>query len=186
MRGLQPTGVTGHDHDDDALNHRRPPGSSSSAKPDVRGLMPQTPGAPGGATVLISADITRIFANDVTNSIIVLAIPEDYQVIKETIEKIDIVPRQVVIEGIIAQVNLTDNLSLGVAWALKTDHRRSERADIVRWWSARSITDADKTLGHGIHLCRVRTTGAWSGPLSRPRDRVKGQGFGRPPHPRIG
>jgi general secretion pathway protein D len=68
----------------------------------------------------MASDITRIFANDVTNSIVVLAIPEDYQIIKETIEKIDVVPRQVVIEGLIAQVNLTDNLSLGVAWAMKT------------------------------------------------------------------
>ena len=84
------------------------------------GSTPQTPGAPGSATVLIASDITRIFANDVTNSIVVLAIPEDYQVIKETIEKIDVVPRPVLIEGLIAQVNLTDNLSLGVAWAMKT------------------------------------------------------------------
>ena len=67
-----------------------------------------------GSTVLIAPDIVRIFANEVTNSIMVLAIPEDYQAIKETIEKIDIVPRQVIIEGLIAQVNLTDNLSLGV------------------------------------------------------------------------
>jgi type II secretory pathway component GspD/PulD (secretin) len=85
------------------------------------GSTPQMPGAPGSATVLISPDITRIFSNDVTNSIMVLAIPEDYQIIKETIDRIDIVPRQVIIEGLIAQVNLTDNLSLGVAWALKSN-----------------------------------------------------------------
>jgi general secretion pathway protein D len=84
------------------------------------GQYPLTPGAPG-ASVLIAPEVARIFANDVTNAIMVLAIPEDYQTIKETIEKIDIVPRQVIIEGLIAQVNLTDNLSLGVAWALKTN-----------------------------------------------------------------
>ncbi|HME42758.1 MAG TPA: secretin N-terminal domain-containing protein, partial [Syntrophorhabdales bacterium] len=81
---------------------------------------PLAAGMPG-STVLIAPDIARIFANEVTNSIMVLAIPEDYQAIKETIEKIDIVPRQVIIEGLIAQVNLTDNLSLGVSWAFKTD-----------------------------------------------------------------
>ena len=81
-------------------------------------MQSQTSGAPG-TTVLISTEVTRIFANDVTNSIIVLAIPEDYQVIKETIEKIDVVPRQVIIEGVIAQINLTNNLSLGVSWLAK-------------------------------------------------------------------
>jgi type II secretory pathway component GspD/PulD (secretin) len=101
------------------------PGTPSPMTPQpapVTPLYAPQPLAAGtsGATVLIAPEITRIFSNDVTNSIMVLAIPEDYQAIKETIEKIDIVPRQVIIEGLIAQVNLTDNLSLGVAWAMKT------------------------------------------------------------------
>ncbi len=45
----------------------------------------------------------------------------DYALIEDTIKKIDFVPRQVIIEGMIAQVTLTDNLSLGFSWSLKTD-----------------------------------------------------------------
>jgi general secretion pathway protein D len=41
--------------------------------------------------------------------------------IEETIRKIDTQPRQVMIEGLIAQVTLTDNLTMGLAWSLKTD-----------------------------------------------------------------
>ena len=114
------------------------------------GSMPQTPGAPGSVTVLIASDITRIFANDVTNSIVVLAIPEDYQVIKETIEKIDIAPRQVLIEGLIAQVQLNDNLSLGVAWALKTNIGGMDGLLSSAGDSIAGITDPTKPSGTGF------------------------------------
>ncbi len=128
------------------------PGVPQPAPPPspMFGATPQLPGTPGSATVLIAPDITRIFSNDVTNSIMVLAIPEDYQIIKETIDRIDIVPRQVIIEGLIAQVNLTDNLSLGVAWALKTniiglDGLLSSGGDLLA-----GITDPTKPSGTGF------------------------------------
>ena len=50
------------------------------------------------------SEITRIFSDDTINSVIVLATPEDYETIKETIAKIDIPPKQVVIEGLIASI----------------------------------------------------------------------------------
>ena len=121
--------------------------------------------------MLIAPEITRIFSNDVTNSIMVLAIPEDYEVIKETIEKIDIVPRQVIIEGLIAQVNLTDNLSLGVAWAMKTnigglDGLLSSGGDSIA-----AVTNPSVPSGTGFTFIgsddRGRGDGPWS-PLSRP------------------
>ncbi len=89
----------------------------SAAAPSV-----QSPVMTGGTTAgeMLVSDITKVFADEVINSVIVLATPEDYETIKETIAKIDVIPRQVVIEGVIAQVNLTDNLSLGLAYAFKT------------------------------------------------------------------
>ncbi len=65
------------------------------------------------------SDITKIYFDEIINSVIVLSTPEDYETIKETIAQIDIVPRQVVIEGIIAEVTLTDNMSLGLAYSAK-------------------------------------------------------------------
>jgi type II secretory pathway component GspD/PulD (secretin) len=70
---------------------------------------------------ILVSEATRIFPDEVTNTIIILATPEDYELIAETIKKIDIVPRQVVIEGLIAQVDLTDELSFGISWSLRTD-----------------------------------------------------------------
>jgi len=82
----------------------------------------QSPVISGGSASgeMLVSDVTKIFADETINSVIVLATPEDYETIKETIAKIDVIPRQVVIEGVIAQVNLTDNLSLGLAYAFKT------------------------------------------------------------------
>lgn len=63
--------------------------------------------------------ITRIMAEENLNSLIILAIPEDYDVIKEAVERVDLIPRQVVIEGVIAEITLKDDLKLGVSWALQ-------------------------------------------------------------------
>ncbi len=89
---------------------------------------PSTPTGPksGAAAVvtgtgtLISAE-TKILADEITNSLIILATPSDYEFIKETILKIDIMPRQVVIEGLIARINLTDNLNFGIQWTIQND-----------------------------------------------------------------
>ncbi|MEW6584543.1 MAG: secretin N-terminal domain-containing protein [Nitrospirota bacterium] len=88
---------------------------------------PAAPRIGAGATVtgggsFVSAE-TRVFADEITNSLIILSTPSDYAFIEETIRKIDIMPRQVVIEGLIAQVILTDNLSFGFRWAFQTDLR---------------------------------------------------------------
>lgn len=63
--------------------------------------------------------ITRIMAEENLNSLIILAIPEDYNVIKEAVQRVDLIPRQVVIEGVIAEITLKDDLKLGVSWALQ-------------------------------------------------------------------
>jgi type II secretory pathway component GspD/PulD (secretin) len=121
---------------------------------------PQVPGASGTGAVLIATEVTRIFANDLTNSVLILAIPEDYQVIKETIEKIDIVPRQVVLEGLIAQVNLTDNLSLGVAWAMKANLRGMGGLFSLSGDSISGISDPTKPSGSGFTFVGTDDKGA--------------------------
>jgi type II secretory pathway component GspD/PulD (secretin) len=73
-----------------------------------------------GGEVLVSEG-TRIFSDDVTNSLIILATPDDYAHIEETIKKIDIVPRQVLIEGLIARIDLTDKLNFGMQWVIQND-----------------------------------------------------------------
>jgi type II secretory pathway component GspD/PulD (secretin) len=67
---------------------------------------------------IVSAN-TKIIPDEIINAVVIIATAEDYATIKQTIDKIDIVPRQVLFEGIVARVTLTDNMSLGLAWSLK-------------------------------------------------------------------
>jgi general secretion pathway protein D len=60
----------------------------------------------------------RIVADDVTNSLVVLATKRDYQLILDVVRKIDVVPRQVVLEVMIAEVDLTKDLEFGIAFAV--------------------------------------------------------------------
>ncbi len=99
--------------------------------PGQQKTQPQQPPVPAqprvsmgssGGEALVS-EITKIFPDEVTNSIIILATPEDYALIAETIKKIDIVPRQVMIEGLIARVDLTDKLDFGMQWLIQNDFK---------------------------------------------------------------
>lgn len=74
---------------------------------------------PTGAGEAMVSEITKIFPDEVTNSLIILATPDDYQLILETIKKIDIVPRQVMIEVLIAEITLGDDLQFGLEWSVK-------------------------------------------------------------------
>jgi len=51
----------------------------------------------GGDTFI--SDPVKIISDDITNTIVILSTPEDYATIAKAIQQIDIVPRQVVIEG---------------------------------------------------------------------------------------
>jgi len=53
-----------------------------------------------------------------TNSVIVRAIPRDYEIVKRTMIALDRIPRQVLIEVLIAEVKMDDDTAFGVEWAL--------------------------------------------------------------------
>lgn len=69
---------------------------------------------------IVSAN-TKIIADEILNAVVIIATAEDYAAIKQTIDKIDVVPRQVLIEAAVAQVELKDDMSLGIAWSLKAN-----------------------------------------------------------------
>lgn len=96
------------------------PKAPTSGAPPVTAPRSGAAAVVSGTGTLISAE-TKIFADEITNSLIILATPTDYEFIKETILKIDIMPRQVVIEGLIARINLTDKLNFGIQWTIQND-----------------------------------------------------------------
>jgi len=61
----------------------------------------------------------KVIADTDNNSILVLASQEDYRSIEAAIRRLDVAPRQVLIEATIAEVSLSDNLNYGVRWFLE-------------------------------------------------------------------
>ncbi len=61
----------------------------------------------------------RIVADEVTNSLVILAVKQDYEKIVDVLKEVDVVPRQVVIEVVIAEVTLNKGLEFGVDHALR-------------------------------------------------------------------
>lgn len=61
----------------------------------------------------------KIIADETNNSLIFKARPKDYAIIKEVLKKLDIVPRQVLIEVLIAEVALTNDVKYGVEWFIE-------------------------------------------------------------------
>ena len=59
-----------------------------------------------------------IVTDEATNAIIVRANSQDYAKIRETIQRLDIIPRQVLIEVFIGEVGLSGDTQFGVEWAL--------------------------------------------------------------------
>ena len=61
----------------------------------------------------------KIIADETNNSLIFKARPKDYAIIKEVLDKLDIIPRQVLIEVLIAEVSLTNDVKYGVEWFIE-------------------------------------------------------------------
>ncbi len=58
----------------------------------------------------------RIVADTENNSLLIWATSQNYERIISTLEKMDVAPRQVLIEATIAEVTLTGRLQYGVQW----------------------------------------------------------------------
>jgi general secretion pathway protein D len=80
---------------------------------------------PGAAVGLIPGDLSfiegqvRFIADETTNAIIVTTLPRIYPEIETTIRQLDKMPRQVLIEVLVAEITLNDDTKLGIDWAIK-------------------------------------------------------------------
>jgi general secretion pathway protein D len=78
-------------------------------------------GQPGSAPVATSGVRTfykevSIVPDKTTNSLIITATPQDYIVIKEVIDQLDVMRPQVLVETLIAEVSLNLTRNLGIQW----------------------------------------------------------------------
>lgn len=97
------------------------PISSSVGDPSrvvVRGAAPAAAQGTTATGTGLSGSV-QIIPDEGTNSLVIKASPQDFLQIKRVIEKIDTIPRQVMIQVLVAEITLTDQLQYGVEWWLK-------------------------------------------------------------------
>ncbi|MBN1552796.1 type II secretion system secretin GspD [bacterium] len=83
----------------------------------TRTSAPSSSEAIGGASE-IQGEVS-IVADERTNALIIVTAPVNYPYLVETIKKLDIMPKQVLIEVLIADVTLDEGLDMGVSWNLR-------------------------------------------------------------------
>ena len=88
-----------------------PAGNSATARADA----PPQQAHASGTTPTVRGQ-SRIVANEENNSLLILGTDSEYRVVKEALAKLDVLPRQVLIEAILAEVTLGDDLRFGVQW----------------------------------------------------------------------
>ncbi len=99
--------------DADDVTRRLPePGASDDSTANVSQNGNAGLAAEGSGTI-------KIIADEDNNAILVLASQQDYRSIEAAIRRLDIAPRQVLIEATIAEVTLSNTLDYGVRWFLE-------------------------------------------------------------------
>ena len=108
--GLEPVDIRG----DDAI------GESEETRPIVRQTNENRPEAQPDDGVFVGGGAeVRVIADDINNSLLIMATGQQYRQVLRALKTLDVVPLQVLIEATIAEVTLTDDLSLGIEWFLK-------------------------------------------------------------------
>ncbi len=65
-----------------------------------------------------SGEGVRVVAEPATNSLVILATPREYRAIEEVLGRLDLIPRQVLMEVLVAEVTLSGDFEFGVEYAL--------------------------------------------------------------------
>ena len=92
--------------------------ASAAAPSVVASLSGDALGLGAGSTIKIIADRDN-------NALLIMANGAEYEKIEEAIKRLDVVPRQVLVEVTIAEVTLTGNLSYGLEWFFNSNNNLS-------------------------------------------------------------
>jgi general secretion pathway protein D len=97
----------------------------------LQDLPTKTPGAFKGKKAPVVSEGVRITADKATNSLIIMAGKEDYQVLENIIKQLDIPRAMVYIESLIMEVNVELGFSLGVKWRALGETAFNNREGVV-------------------------------------------------------
>ncbi|MEZ4322761.1 MAG: type II secretion system secretin GspD [Myxococcota bacterium] len=124
-----------------ARNAATTPAATDAAGPD------------GGGAIAAFDSGMRIASDENTNSLVIIAKPADYEVVKSVIDKLDIERRQVFVDATILEISSEDTFDLGLAAHLPTQPGRDATGFIGGQFNASSLglsTDALSGLAVGV------------------------------------
>ena len=98
--------------------------TASTMHKQVREDFTSGKGTDNAGLALPSGQSIDIIADDTRNALLILATPEDYEMMRAALAKLDTVPLQVLIEASIIEVSLKDELGYGVEWFFKNNFER--------------------------------------------------------------
>jgi general secretion pathway protein D len=88
----------------------------------------QNPAKKGGDSLAMT-DTVKVIADKDNNALLIMANAADYESIESAIRKLDVVPRQVLIEVTIAEITLKDELRYGLEWYFTSGSKISGKLD---------------------------------------------------------
>jgi len=97
----------------------------------LQDLPTKTAGAAKGKKAAVVSGEVRITADKATNSLIIMAGKEDYQVLEDIIKQLDIPRAMVYIESLIMEVQVSLGFSLGVQWRALGEISNNDRKGVV-------------------------------------------------------
>jgi general secretion pathway protein D len=103
----------------------QPPGSSYIGPGAGPGPTPPPPvvavvATPGDLEPSVVEGQVKVVADEPNNALIVTTFPRNWPLIEDTIRKLDRIPKQVLIEVLVAEVGLSDENRLGIEWAIRS------------------------------------------------------------------
>lgn len=102
-----------------------PTTTTPTTPPGQRGVRPTPTPTPGAPTPTEEGGIPtgeiNIVVDETTNALIIRAYPREYKFVLETIKKLDLYPKQVLIEVFLVSVQLDDTNKFGLEWSTFMD-----------------------------------------------------------------
>lgn len=119
---------------------------------------PRTQGAYGGAYgqqagPKILGEEVAIVVDEMNNALIIRATEKDYRKIEKTIKQLDIYPKQVLIEVLIAEIRLDDESKMGVEWEYMNDIGEKTTYDI----RGTGIDVLEEEISKGLYYMVAKT-----------------------------
>ncbi len=98
-------------------------------------IQPSYPSQQAAKSVSVVADIEN-------NALLISTTSKEYKRIEQILRQLDVLPTQVMIEAVIAEVGLSDELKFGVRWAVESGKFRFNLSDVANGFAGANLPGA--------------------------------------------